>query len=189
MPQRTPGDDEPTPDERKRSGTSLRFPTGMSRTQQMGNRGLAAASIGWTLAGCIILGFVAGSWLDRRFGTQFWTPILLLVGVAAGFRELFRTVSQLDAANKADKAARARAAALLPTPVVAASGTVRSTSSTPQVLEAPAKRERLFVVPPPPFMEQPVEPAPSLSAEEVKRRLSDVGDDASETVEEKRDAV
>jgi F0F1-type ATP synthase assembly protein I len=189
MPQRTPGEDESASSERKRPAASFRIPSGMSRTQQMGNRGLAASSIGWTLAGCIILGFVVGSWLDQRFGTGFWTPIGFLLGVAAGFREMFRTLEQLNAASKQDKEERDQrardAATALPMRVEAAASAPDRSRSTPQVLEAPARRDRLFSVPPPPFMEQPSEPVPSLSAEEVKRRLMGGEDE----VEEKRDAV
>ena len=188
MPERTPGEDQLAPDERKKAGFG--FPFGMSRTQQMGNRGLAAASIGWSLAGCILLGFLAGRWLDSRFGTQVWTPILFLVGVAAGFREMFRTLEQLNAANEADRRARRSEAASTSSPTQVATAKGQSAAGlevASQVLEGPpAQRQRLFTVPPPPFLEQPAEIGPSPSAEEVKRRLS--GGDEEEQGK-KRDAV
>jgi hypothetical protein len=39
----------------------------------------------------IALGFFAGHWADRRWHTDPWLGLLgLLVGVASGFRELYR---------------------------------------------------------------------------------------------------
>ena len=187
MPQRTPGEEKFTPETRQALSKRLGFPFGVTRTQAMGNRGLAAASIGWTLAGCIIVGFVAGSWLDKRFGTQFWTPILLLVGVGAGFREMFRTVSQISQ-DKREVAPRPQAEATSSPPSTSAKRAAIDKGHTePQVLAVPSERARLFVVPPPPFMEQSSEPAPELSVEEVKRRL--LGAPEGRGGEEKRDAL
>ena len=187
MPQRTPGEEKSTSETRQAPSKRLGFSFGASRTQAMGNRGLAAASIGWTLAGCIIVGFVAGSWLDRRFGTQIWTPILLLVGVGAGFREMFRTVAQISQ-DKREVAPRPQAEANSSPPSTSAKrAAIDKTDTEPQVLAAPTERARLFVVPPPPLMEQP-ESAPELSVEEVKRRLSSQAEE-TRSGEEKRDAV
>ncbi|HZS39511.1 MAG TPA: AtpZ/AtpI family protein [Polyangia bacterium] len=39
----------------------------------------------------VVLGFFGGRWLDRRWHTDPWLSMAgLLVGVAAGFRELYR---------------------------------------------------------------------------------------------------
>lgn len=39
----------------------------------------------------IVLGLLGGHWLDRRWHTEPWLMIAgLLVGVVAGFRELYR---------------------------------------------------------------------------------------------------
>jgi ATP synthase protein I len=38
----------------------------------------------------VCLGFFGGRWADRRWGTAPWLQIVgLLIGVAAGFRELY----------------------------------------------------------------------------------------------------
>jgi ATP synthase protein I len=39
----------------------------------------------------IVLGYFAGRWADRRWHTDPWLSLVgLLIGVAAGFRELYR---------------------------------------------------------------------------------------------------
>lgn len=68
----------------------------MMRTRIMGTNGLGAASMGWVLVGCIAFGFGVGQFLDSHFGTKFWMPVMVLVGVAAGFREMFRTLTALN---------------------------------------------------------------------------------------------
>jgi ATP synthase protein I len=43
----------------------------------------------------VVLGFFGGQWLDRRWHTDPWLSIAgLLVGVAAGFRELYKLSKQ-----------------------------------------------------------------------------------------------
>ncbi len=43
----------------------------------------------------IAIGVFAGSWLDRRFHTAPWLTLVgLLLGIAAGFRELYRIVRE-----------------------------------------------------------------------------------------------
>lgn len=56
---------------------------------------LDASLIGFVMAGCIGVGYFAGSWLDGRLGTQYWTPILVVVGVIAGARQMWITVSRI----------------------------------------------------------------------------------------------
>jgi ATP synthase protein I len=42
-----------------------------------------------------LIGFLGGAWLDRRWHTSPWLGIVgLLLGVAAGFRELYRISKQ-----------------------------------------------------------------------------------------------
>jgi F0F1-type ATP synthase assembly protein I len=75
----------------------------LRRTQAMGTRGLHAASIGWVLVGCIGFGFAVGAALDKYFGTTFCMPAGVLIGIAAGFAEMFRTLSQLQKSQDALK--------------------------------------------------------------------------------------
>ena len=43
----------------------------------------------------VVLGWLAGRWVDGRFKTDPWGMIVgLLIGVAAGFRELYRVSKQ-----------------------------------------------------------------------------------------------
>lgn len=53
------------------------------------------ASVGTQLAVSIFIGFGMGYWLDKRFGTR---PVLMLVfillGVAAGFLNIYRTAAR-----------------------------------------------------------------------------------------------
>jgi len=69
----------------------------MDRIKGGGVNGAQASSIGLTLVGCIIAGAGAGWWLDKHFGTAYWTPILFLVGVAAGFRQMMLTIRDTNA--------------------------------------------------------------------------------------------
>lgn len=169
-----------------------------SRTRMMGSRGLGAASIGWTLAGCVLVGFGAGAWLDKKLGTTYWMPILFLVGVVAGFREMFRTLAQI---NKAPRVGFSRDA----TPSPRASNTAASrassafASSEPKLMASEAEaagapRQRLFTVPPPPCMEQPQDAGQQeLGTVEIARWVSRIERDAYgaalEDKEEKSDAV
>lgn len=56
---------------------------------------LDASLIGFVMAGCIGVGYLAGNWLDGRLGTSYWTPILVVVGVMAGARQMWITVSRI----------------------------------------------------------------------------------------------
>lgn len=52
-------------------------------------------TVGMVLVACIILGYLLGSWLDRRLGTGPWLLVTgVFLGTAAGFVGLFRTVSR-----------------------------------------------------------------------------------------------
>ena len=121
----------------------------LERVKGGGVNGAQASSIGLTLAGCIIVSVLAGLWLDKRFSTQYWTPILFLVGVAAGFRQMLCTVRDTNAyearrrkTERAKQAERATDNASSETNISTESG--RGTDATPQ-------RTRVFQVPSPPF--------------------------------------
>ncbi len=52
-------------------------------------------SVGTVLVACIVLGYFLGSYLDRKLGTSPWLVVAgVTLGTAAGFVELFRTVSR-----------------------------------------------------------------------------------------------
>ena len=49
-----------------------------------------ASSVGIAMALAVIGSFFLGLWLDRQLGTEPWfTLLLLLAGIAAGFRNLY----------------------------------------------------------------------------------------------------
>ena len=52
-------------------------------------------TVGTVLVACVVAGFLLGSYLDRRLGTSPWLTVVgVLLGTAAGFVGLFRTVSR-----------------------------------------------------------------------------------------------
>lgn len=56
-----------------------------------------AFSIGFSLAGPVILGALAGYWLDGRLGTSpTWTMILTLLGMGAGLVQMIHVVNKLN---------------------------------------------------------------------------------------------
>jgi len=60
-------------------------------------QGLATlGSLGFTLVGCTFLGLFAGYYLDRWLETSPWfTILLLLIGIAAGFLNMFVSTRRL----------------------------------------------------------------------------------------------
>lgn len=47
-------------------------------------------SAGFTMAGSVLFGYFAGSWLDKYFDTSPWlTLIMFLLGTAAGLKSLY----------------------------------------------------------------------------------------------------
>jgi ATP synthase protein I len=46
---------------------------------------------------CAVVGYIIGHYLDKAFGTTWLTLVFLLLGIAAGFVELFR---EMNAASK-----------------------------------------------------------------------------------------
>lgn len=52
-------------------------------------------AVGLEMAIATLIGALGGGWLDERFHTRPWlTTVGLVLGVAAGFRGLFRAVSE-----------------------------------------------------------------------------------------------
>ena len=52
-------------------------------------------AVGTVLVGCIVLGYLLGGVLDRKLGTSPWLVVAgVMLGTAAGFVGLFRTVSR-----------------------------------------------------------------------------------------------
>ncbi len=60
-------------------------------------QGLATVgSLGFTLVGCTFLGLAVGYALDRWLGSGPWlTVLLLLLGISAGFLNIFVTTARL----------------------------------------------------------------------------------------------
>lgn len=52
---------------------------------------------GWSLAGAVALGAVVGYLADRKLGTTPWLLVVgSLLGLAAGFYSLFRTILDVE---------------------------------------------------------------------------------------------
>ena len=52
-------------------------------------------TVGTALVSCVVLGYFLGSYLDRKLGTSPWLVVAgVILGTAAGFVGLFRTVSR-----------------------------------------------------------------------------------------------
>ena len=57
--------------------------------------------IPFLLAASIALGAFGGRWLDQKLGTEPWLMVVCaLLGMAAGFREMFRLVAQLGTGKR-----------------------------------------------------------------------------------------
>lgn len=53
--------------------------------------------LAWTLPIAIMIGYGAGWWLDRRFGTDPWLQIVgFLLGAAAGLVQLLQIANRDD---------------------------------------------------------------------------------------------
>jgi|GEM_PF-7038187 len=68
---------------------------GRNRLSGVTSKGLEASLIGLTMAGCIGVGYLIGNWLDGRMGTTYWTPVMVILGIIAGAREMWITVSRI----------------------------------------------------------------------------------------------
>ncbi len=147
------------------------------RITQGGPKGAQASIIGFVLVGPIIGGFLIGNWLDGRMQTQFWTPLLGLLGVFSGFREMFVTLKRLQPKPGEKSLPPGRSEPLSRNESAQQQLPRGATTVDDSVEETP--RQRLFSVPPPPFMEQSghenqVQP----TSEEVRNRL--LGNDEDE---------
>jgi hypothetical protein len=63
---------------------------------RFGAGGFGAISIGFLLAVPIAVCLAVGMWLDSRFGTGYWTPVLFVVGAVVGFREMLVAAAQIS---------------------------------------------------------------------------------------------
>lgn len=68
---------------------------GRNRLSGVTATGLEASLIGLTMAGCIGVGYLIGNWLDGRLGTTYCTPIMVILGIIAGAREMWLTVARI----------------------------------------------------------------------------------------------
>lgn len=70
-------------------------------------QGLATmGSLGFTLVGCTFLGFFAGYYMDRWLKTSPWFTILLLLGgIAAGFINIFVSATRSHPPRRSEKEA------------------------------------------------------------------------------------
>lgn len=124
----------------------------LDRIKGGGLSGMQAGTIGTVLVGFIIAGVLLGGWLDKRFNTSFWLPVMAMLGVAAGFREMFVTLRQVDLHARREKAEREanRQTHLensAPSPLLRASDDVAAAVESEN---APQPQPRVFKVPAPP---------------------------------------
>ena len=117
------------------------------RVKKQGLKGLEASTIGLTLVGYIAAGFFIGQWLDARFNTAFWMPLLVLVGTGAGFRDILKVVTRMGAHSKESGQDRA-----VGRPMMAPADLSRSAPTIEDAAEEVDDRPRpsIFSVPPPP---------------------------------------
>lgn len=61
-----------------------------------------ASSMGMSLVVATFMGLGLGYWLDKKLGTAPWLLLVgLLIGIAAGFKNIFVIADRLDKKNKA----------------------------------------------------------------------------------------
>lgn len=162
----------PQPDKPKPGGSKPSKVPFLMRTQAMGSSGWEGYTVGFTLVGCIVAGAGAGYLLDSHFKTSYWLPVLFLVGVVGGFREMLAVLKRISAQQDQQRREKMAATTLAPTPARVEDPT-----------ELPAERKRVFQVPPPPFEETPgaSQSARSEDADDILKRLLDEGDDDLQT--------
>jgi F0F1-type ATP synthase assembly protein I len=89
-----------------------RQPGDVARTTRDAYRALSLSSLGLEMGIAVILGLVVGRWLDGRLGTEPWLMLLMTaLGMAAGFKGVFRAMGEADRIareNEAEAAATAR---------------------------------------------------------------------------------
>lgn len=52
------------------------------------------SALAFILPACIFVGYAAGRWLDSRLGTSFLYLVFLLLGIVAGFIQIFRMLNR-----------------------------------------------------------------------------------------------
>lgn len=162
----------PQPDKPKSSDSKPSKVPFLMRTQAMGSGGWEGYTVGFTLVGCIVAGAGAGFLLDSHFKTSYWLPILFLVGVVGGFREMWIVIKRVQ--SQEDQKRREKAASTIMAPPIV----------SPMQTELPPERQRIFQVPPPSFEETPDAPQSTRneeSADDILKRLLDEGDDDLQT--------
>jgi len=64
----------------------------------------ALSTVGITLVVATVIGYLIGHYLDGRYGTTPWlTLVFLLLGIAAGFKNLYDQTRNLMDLDKRDK--------------------------------------------------------------------------------------
>ncbi len=106
----------PQPDKPKSSGSKPSKVPFLMRTQAMGSGGWEGYTVGFTLVGCIVAGAGAGFLLDSHFKTSYWLPILFLVGVGGGFREMWIVIKRVQSQEDQKRREKVAATTLAPTP-------------------------------------------------------------------------
>ncbi len=63
------------------------------------------STVGIAMVAATMIGLYIGRWLDNRFGTSPWlTAVFLLLGIVAGFRNLYQTARRAQQTmNEEDK--------------------------------------------------------------------------------------
>lgn len=55
-----------------------------------------ASSVGILMVVCTVSGYAFGNWLDKKLGTTPWLMLVFtILGIIAGFIELFRVVNRM----------------------------------------------------------------------------------------------
>lgn len=68
---------------------------------ELGQEMARASTLGWDLALPIFMGVLLGYYLDRQLGTRYTFTIgLLMVGIGAGFYNIWSFTSRIDARQK-----------------------------------------------------------------------------------------
>lgn len=131
---------------RGRMGRFMRFAEGLSKSGD-------ASTIGVVLVASIVGPCLLGIWLDNRFKTVYWTPILFLLGVFGGFLELFRTVAKMS--KSSNKARNKSLDGRLPNTHRTADTVLRDATAEGAATQPTATKQgprpRVFEVPPPPL--------------------------------------
>ena len=61
---------------------------------------LRYSALGLEMGISAAIGYGAGWWLDKKFGTKpYLTLVMILLGIAAGFLSLYRTVKAINLDN------------------------------------------------------------------------------------------